>query len=388
MRKLLLVLAACGDHHPASNDAPLDGEHETFDATTCERTAPAGDHAHHVVVSHPYDAGGGQANDWEVLELSAGGAFSRPGHHFTMGRADVGEVTFTPDGTVGIAVQDDGSLGVFTLDAAGTPAVTAAKLMGGFYAGRVVMAPTGDRAYVLDDEFRNVGGGIYRIDIACDGTVTPAGLVMPAQLAAAFAYAYDGNVVLAAANAGDADTNGVHLVQWDADPNVIASANAFGDDMAIVGGATLTRDAGFFLVGDTSQFANVPNRVAVVPLQQINFGTPYTIANVMDPLALVASPFTDDVLVASGFGNALYDLHMDNDGVWRDKGPIAYTGAAPQLPGGAVRIDSGALAGTVLVGENLGVRRVELGAAGIVDHGLYSLGSGTANVVGAVGVTP
>ena len=383
----VVALAACGGNSAGDGDAGPDTPGGA-DAMTCTRTAPAADHARHVVVSHPYDAASAQANDWEVLDLSATGTFSRPDRHFTMGRAVVGEVAFTPDGKVGIAVQDDGSLGVFALDEAGAPTVIAAALHGGFYAERVVMAASGDHAYVLDDEWRENGGGIYRVDIACDGTVTDAGLVIAAKLPAGLAFAASGDAVIAAVDLGGAMTNGVHVATWGQAPAVVASADAFGDDMAIVGGSALTRDGGFFLVGDTSQFANVPNRVAVVPVTGETLGTAYTIANVMDPIALVASPFTDDVLVASGFGDALYDLHRDPDGTWRDQGDITYQGAKPQLPGGAVRIDTGALAGHVLVGENLGVRRVELGAGGIVDHGLYALGSGTANIVGAVGVTP
>src|SRR5258706_9757707 len=109
MRKLLAVaVAACSSSHGAAPDAALDVIAQPADAMTCERTAPTGDHAHHVVVSHPYDAASAQANDWEVLELSATGVFSRPNHHFTMGRANIGEIAFTPDGKVGIAVQDDG----------------------------------------------------------------------------------------------------------------------------------------------------------------------------------------------------------------------------------------------------------------------------------------
>ena len=384
----LVTIAACG-----GSSATLDGGDgdavEAVDAMTCTRTPPGpADHTRRVVVSHPYDAASAQANDWEMLDLSTAGTFSRPNHHFTMGRADVGEVVFTPDGKIGIAVQDDGTLGVFSLDDSGVPAVIAPKFKGGFYADRVVMAARGDHAYVLDDEFREIGGGIYRIDIGCDGSIIDRGLVLAGKLPSALAFAANGDAIVAAVELGASTTSGVHVATWGATPAVVASAAAFPDDMAIVGGATLTRDGAFFLIGDTSQFASVPNRVAVVPVTGEALGTSYVIANVMDPLALIASPFTDDVLVASGFGDALYTLHRDPDGMWRDKGEITYQGAKPQLPGGAVRIEAGALAGTVLVGENLGVRRVELGANGVTDHGLYSLGTGTANIVGAVGVTP
>lgn len=381
----MVLLAACGGSGNGSGDSGADASADG-PGTTCMRDFGSADRARRVVVSHPFDASGNKANTWEVLDLSATGELTRPGRMFEMGRADTGEVAFTHDGKLGIAAQEDGSLGIFALDDAGTPAVVQAAFKGSFYAARVVVAPTG-AIYVLDTQWRENGGGIYEIAIDCNNVVTDKGLVAASKLPAALAFEPDGAWVLAATDiASSAMGADVHLVA-PGGASVIASADAFADDMQIVGGATLAHD-GAFLVGDTSQFGNVPNRVAVVPITGMTMGTPYMISNIEDPLALLASPFADVALVVSGFGDAMFQLTKTN-GTWASSGQVTYTGAKPQLPGGAVMIERGSLRGLVLVAENLGVRRVEMYAAGtIVDRGLFSLGSGLTNTTGAIGVTP
>ena len=125
-----------------------------------------------------------------------------------------------------------------------------------------------------------------------------------------------------------------------------------------------------------------------MPITGTQLGTPYMIPNIEDPLAMYAHPFAEKVLVVSGFGNAMFTL-TKTAGMYAASGQVTYQGAKPQLPGGAVMIERGTLKGLVLVGENLGVRRVEMYAAGtIVDRGMYSLGSGLVNTTGAIGVTP
>jgi hypothetical protein len=337
------------------------------------------------VVSHPYSADSMKANEWEVLDLSTTGELTRPGRAFTMGRAYIGEVAFTPDGEIGIAPQEDGTLGIFKLDDAGVPTVLHTNFKGSFYAARVVVAPTG-AIYVLDTQWRNNGGGIYELAIDCSDVVMDKGMVAASKLPAALAFTSGNHQVVAAVDIGDSAMGGdVHVVSLGG-PTVIASANAFADDLQIVGGATLTNDA--FLVGDTSQYGNEPNRVAVVPITGMQLGTPYMIPNVEDPIALLAHPFADKVLVVSGFGDAMFQLAKTN-GTWASGGEVTYQGAKPQLPGGAVMVERGALDGLVLVAENTGVRRVEMFAGGtIADRGLFSLGDGLVNTTGAIGVTP
>jgi hypothetical protein len=387
MRRVLhfVVLAACGGSGNTPGDSGTDGSVDGPGA--CVREPAPANGVRHVVVAHPFDSAGMKANAWEVLDLQANGELSRPGHMFTMGRAFMGEVAFTPDGKLGLAAQEDGSVGIFKLDAAGVPTVLHASFKGSFYAARIVVAPDG-AIYVLDSQWRENGGGIYELAIDCNDNVTDKGLVAASKLPGSLTPTTGNHFVVAAADIGDSTMGkDVHLISLGG-PTVIASADAFADDMQIVGGSTLTADGSAFLVGDTNAYGDVPNRVAVVPIQGAQLGTPYMIANVEDPIALFASPFADKVLVVSGFGDALFTL-TKTSGMYAASGELTYQGAKPQLPGGAVMIERGSLNGLVLVAENLGVRRVEMFAAGtIVDRGLFSLGSGLVNTTGAIGVTP
>jgi len=380
-----LVLVACGgsgDKPPgdSSSDTQPDG------GPACVRPAAPADRVRHVVVAHPYDAASMKSNLWEVLDLSATGELSRPNRMFTMGRAYIGEVAFTPDGKIGIAPQEDGSLGIFKLDDAGMPTVLHTNFKGMFYAGRVVVAPNGT-IYILDDQWRNNGGGIYELAIDCNDVVTDRGLVAASKLPAALDFTANGKWVVAANDIGDSMPGAdAHLLSPGG--TLIASTDAFSDDLQIVGGATLTRDGSAFLIGDTSQYSGVPNRVAIVPVEEARLGTASVISNIEDPLALLASPFADKVLVVSGFGDAMFQL-AKSGATWSLTGELTYVGAKPQLPGGAVMVEAGALRGLVLVAENLGVRRVEMFSDGnIVDRGMFSLGSGIENSTGAIGVTP
>jgi hypothetical protein len=386
-----LSLAACGGSSSTPPDGALVIDGATGDgAGGCPRTAAAADRVRRVVISHPNDATGAKAMAWEVLDLSASGDLSRPGRTFTMGYANTGTMVFTPDGAVGLVNNDDGSIGVVRLDAAGVPTVVHAAFKGAFYAGPIVMAASGDHAFVLDTEWRENGGGIYRVDIGCDGTLTDRGLVIASRLPGALAFVPGTNrAVLAAADIASSTLHAdAHLLTWGEPPTWLAGSDAFGDDEAIVAGATLTADGGHFLIGDNSQFGSQPNRVAVVEVTATGLVNPKVIPNINDPVALVASPFGDVVLVASGFGNAFFVLE-NKAGGFQLRGEVTYSGPKPELPGGAVRIDAGMLRGWVLVAENLGVRRVELKAdGGVVDHGKFSTGTGYVSIVGAIGVTP
>jgi hypothetical protein len=170
---------------PAS-DAP-----DTPDAAPvgCPRTAAAAERARKVVVSHPFSSGTAKATQYEVLDLAVDGTLTRPATPvtFSMGTGFEGPIVFTPDGAIGLAAQDDGSVGVFRLDAAGAPTVVHAAFREGFYAQRVVLSADGARAWVLDSNTGNNGGGVYEVAIACDGTLTTRGLVVPGGSANAMA---------------------------------------------------------------------------------------------------------------------------------------------------------------------------------------------------------
>lgn len=364
--------------------APVDG---------CRAERKPADRDRFAVVSFPYGPGGQQAQAWGVLRLGQDGALTDTGTRFDLGRGFGGEVVFTPDAEVGLAVQDDGTLGVFRLDDAGTPTVIHAAFDGGFYASRVVVEPSGEVAWVVDGNWANNGGGLYRVDISCDdGSLSNPERVLEAKLPADLLPSGT-QAVLVGREAGGAAPAGedAFLLDMTGSPAVVGGVDAFGDDDAIVSDAALTADGRYALIGDYSAFSGVPNRVAVVSVTETGLGAVQVLSNVDDPVALVASPWNDLVLAVSGYGDAVFVLDYDPDSrtPFSFRGEPSWTGASPQLPSGASLVDRGALKGLVLVAENQGVRRLRLSGEGAVeDLGLTPLGASYEAITGAIGVQP
>lgn len=361
----------------------------------CGRVPGPADGPRKVVVSHPFDADGMPDTRWEVLDLDAAGTLAKTGTTLQMGRADLGAMVFTPDGQVGLVAQNDGSIGVLRFGAGGAVEVVHAGFKGSFYAGAVVIDPSGDGALVLDPDWPNNGGGLYRISIGCDGTLADLGMVTPSKLAAGLVrlgQTPDRAVLAATSVLGSAPSDNAFLLDLGGAPALVGGAPAFPDEEAIVSAVARTHDDRFALLGDNSQFASVPNRVSVVAIGAGGLMFTQTLSPVEDPVAIVTSPWDDAALVVSGFGNAILALGYDPASAtapFTVKGPLAYAGAKPQLPGSAVLIERGALRGRVYVAENLGVRQARFAQGGkVTDDGLFVVGTDTAGIVGAIGVQP
>ncbi len=383
---------ASGDATPdGSGDATADAE--AGDAGGCPRAPGPANAVRKVVVSHPFDANGNKANAYEVLELSASGELSQTGTTFQMGRSTLGEIAFTPDGKVGLVAEEDGKLGVFRFDSSGAPQVVDAAFDGGFYAASVVVDPGGAVAYVLDDEWRNTGGGVYAVPIGCDGTPGTPHLIAAAKLPAALAF-LPGNPSRAVLASKDVlsvpEGNDAHLLSWGDPPSVLGSAAPFPDTEASVSSVAITHDGKFALIGDNNEYSSSPNRIGVVGLAP--FGAVQLLTPIKDPLDIEVSPFDNAALVVSGYGNAIFQVSYDpnnSSAPFALGNELAYQGGKPQLPGYAVSIDRGALTGLVLVAENTAVRRVRFEQSGsVTDLGAFSLGSGTTVVTGTIGVQP
>ncbi|MDB4961790.1 MAG: hypothetical protein JWP01_1789 [Myxococcales bacterium] len=395
----LVLVLACGGDDAASPDGGGGGGSDASVAsdapTGCMRTTAAADRPRFVVISHPYDAAGERAPVFEVLELSAAGALTRvqPPRLFSLAkRASFGTVEFTPDGQVGIVALEDGSLGVFRLDAAGMPTVVHAGLTGSYYATKVVIDPRGDRAWILEGNTRGNGGGIYLVTIACDGTLTDHGLFAAADLPGALAFTNDGRAIVGARDVLDANTEGndIQLVRWTEPPTAVAGVDVFGADES-VGGAALTADGATFLVGDRSGFGAAPNSVAVVGVGASSLSKVGVITPLEDPNAIATSPFGDVAIVTSAFGDHIFVLDKGGtNGAWRSRGTVPYlNGVRPMLPGDLATVSRGMLQGHVFVSENVSVRHLAFRASGMVeDLGSLQLGSGLDNISGVIGVTP
>lgn len=407
---LHLAAAGCGSSSSDSAPATVDGGGGSTDGPDpgtdgaptpdaagdggggCPRVLAPADRARKVVISHPFKASGDKGLDFEVLDLSAAGLLTRPSTPvaFTMGTALEAPVVFTPDGEVGLVSQDDGSIGVFRFPAGGGPPVVVhAAFKGDFYAGGIILAPDGSHGWVLDANTSNNGGGVYEIVIACDGTLTSRGLVIPGGGATAMALlpTDPSKALLSAKQAFSSPANtDVHLVDLAA-RKLLGSVAAFGDLKAIVSSIAIMGDGKNALVADPG--INTGDRVAVVGL-----GPTLTAVGILQtPFpSVVGSPFGNAAIVLNGDAtNQIHVLSYDaaKPAPFAITGELAYQFAKPQIPTTASGIDRGALRGTVLVGENLGVRKLVFGADGkVTDAARLGYPDAIANIVGVVGVQP
>ena len=408
---LLLLLGAAAGVAPlactaASYDAPSAGDTSELSADSlarCKRTPPRADRTRKVVVSHPYaelDGGGISAGGtlFEVLELSKTGALTKTGVTFDMGAAANTGIVFTPDGQVGIVAQTDansnGTLGVFRFDKSGAVHVVHAAFKGSFYPDRVVMDPSGARAFVVDFDTTANHGGVYQVDIACDGTLTDRGLVVPGSTPAAMAFLPNSpkKFLLSAGAAlgspAGADTDLIDVSHTK--PRLGASGTAFADGKAIASALTITPDGKYALIADNAFEAG--NRIAVVQVDGLKL---VDVMQTLNPGDVAMSPFGNAALVLNTLGNdALRVFAYDPSNAsapFVDKGEIAYKHGRPQLPENAVVIGVGSLKGEVLVAENLAVRQVAFAPDGTAaDVGLVAFGDGSrvTDYVGVVGVQP
>jgi hypothetical protein len=391
---ILALLLACGHHAKDSLDTSDTGDtsdtsgdtsdiSDTADtsdtsppADGCRATPQPADRHRDVLVALPYDARGNAADVWAVVTLSTDGELSDAGTRVTMGRSTLGEAVFTPDGSLAIAPTSDGALAVY--DAAHRDVVDPAW-DGGLYAVRVIMDPSGEWAWVIDGNWENNGGGLWRVAIDCTtGVLSDATRVVEARLPADLLWWGERAILTGRSIPGSTEGDDLAVLGWTDPPTFVAGVDAFGDDEAIVADAAIVGD--WVLLADNAAFTDIPNRIARVAL-----GEPLEVASpvgVEDPISMV--PFPDGsarALVASGFGDALYVVDADAGTASR----VAASGV--QLPGAMVAVERGPLAGLVLVSEVGGLRVVRLGDA-VVDDGVWSLGAGLDALPGAVGVAP
>lgn len=392
---MLLILLACdanlttdkvqsdpGHDSGISDSADTDsgdsaGETDDTDTGTaadgCRATPAAADRDRAVFVSLPYGSSGRAADVWARLTLTESGDLVDDGFRFEMGRSYMGEIEFTPDGEIGFAVQDDGTLGIFHAD--GTvinPGV------GGFYAGRVVVDPSGEFVWVVDGNWQNNGGGIYRLPIDCEtGEPGTPERVVEAKLPADILLEGDQAVIVGREVPGSDDSDDLSRVSWP-DGTFVLGTDAFGDDDAFVTDAVRWDD--LILIGDNSEFSGVPTRVAVVAASDLKARGTF---DVEDPISLIHAGGI--VLIVSGYGDAVLGVKPDSDG----NVSSVFTVVNSELPGGAARVGRGSLEGRVLVSEVSGIHMVDIDDEGNSSElGVTSLGTNYEGIIGAIGIAP
>lgn len=372
---------------------PADTDTGTLPAEGCRATPQDADRDRLLVVSYPYGSDGSQADSWGVFTLGSDGEIVDQASRFEMGRGYGGHVAFTPDGSIGIAVHDDGSLGVFEALSASEVRVVHAGFVGDFYASAVVSDPSGEWAWIVDGNWANNGGGLYRASIDCDdGSLGTPERVIEAKLPAAllrFHQRHDRAVLVGREADGASGGEDAFLLELAESPALLGGADAFGDDEAIFAGSTLSFDDEHVLIGDNAAWSDFPNRVAIAAVSDGGLEAVQTI-EVDDPVDVVASPFDDAALVLSGYSDALFVFSYEPGAAqpYGYDGELSYTGSSPQLPTAADLVSRGSLKGLVVLTENQGLRRVRFEQGAISDLGISEFGSGLDYIPGAIGVQP
>jgi len=441
MRRLCFVLGAvcltaCGDDGPAADDsgsttaattgttgpgssstsggestagssggeASSTGDDESGDSTTtgsqgCPDALPPANRVRQVIVALPFDEAGGQARRYGRLELDEDGNLSEVVQEFEMGRAFEGPIVFTPDGRFGVVPQtpvvdsnDSASLGVFRVADDGVVDVLDPGFVGDFYPSKITMAADGRTVWVIDSAFEDAGGGVYEVELDCDGTLIDHGRVLPGRLVSGLLFTPQGNAILSAIQMpGVTPGPQGFLFAWPGEDAPLSTADMLGHTDAVVEATALTPDGGLFAIADNSTFAPVSNQVGFVQIDGETLVGAGAI-EVFNPYELVASPFDDVLLVASGESNTIYVLDYTPGGTpaLSMRGPLeAADGQPVSLPGKATMVRRGDLEGLVLWAQDGGIRRIQLGGDGqVTDLGVHSPGSGLAWIVGGIGVQP
>jgi hypothetical protein len=378
----------------ADTDTDTDTDTEIEPAEGCRAEPLEADRDRLVVVSYPYSSSGSQANSWGVFTLDTSGALRDSGARVDMGRANGGHVAFTPDGSIGMVAQDDGSVGVFEAVSASEVRVVHRRFEGGFYASAVVSDPSGEVAWIVDGNWANNGGGLYRASIDCDsGELGPAERVVEAKLPSwlGFLHRRHDRAVLVGREADGAQAGeDAFLLEPGQIPSLLDGADLFGDDEATTAGSAISFDDATLLVGDYSFYSGIPNRVAVAALSDGGLAPLQVLDNIDDPVDIVASPYADKALVLSGYSDALFVLDYVPGAAapYSYAGEPSYQGASPQLPTAADQVTRGSLRGLVVLTENQGLRRVRFSEGGVDDLGLSGFGSGLEWIPGAIGIQP
>lgn len=398
---LLGALCACGGEPKGARDGQPGGEETGGPDDTgapaadgCRATPRPADADRAVLVSLPYTDDLDFTPDWAVLNLPASGALTDTGVRVPLGTARGGGMAFTPDGSIGVAPLDDGTLGVVSLSEGGAAAVVQAAHDPGTYVTALAIDPSGESVWLVNPNWPESGGGLYRAGIDCEtGEIGAASFVLAAKNPAAFVLlggSSDRGVLVGREIPGAGDGADLALVELSTG-TVLAGSDAFGDDDAIVSRAALS-GSGWVLAGDHSEFSGQPNRVAAVAVDADGFGASVIIDDVHDPVAVVPNPTGPGALVPSGYGDRYWLLGEDPDGAvpWFIAGQVQEAGqAGVQLPDVAVAITRGGLAGHTLAVEVGGVRQLDIDAAGGATlGGVLGFGSGYSGIPGALGVQP
>jgi hypothetical protein len=341
-----------------------------------------------VIVSFRYNDDYDHVDSWGVFRLTADGTLTTTGERLEVDGATTSRPVFTPDGSLALIAGDDGDLGVVAFED-DTATVVEAHWNPGFWASAVAMDPSGERAWVINQNWEDSDGGLYELALDCEtGLPSLVGKVASTRLALNL-LPLPGRLdraALVAVHGPEGDTGDEVMLLDIPTMDQLAGAPVFSHDDAFFADAATTPDGGLVLVNDVSSWSGEPQGVGAVRID----GDTVTTAGfteVYDPASLVVSPWGDAALVSSAFGDEVVVFGVDAAST-DPLGPATRVSGAG-VPTWMVGIDRGLLAGRVLLVEAEGIRQLQFdGAGGAESVDYYALPEGIRNVPYTLGVQP
>lgn len=349
-----------------------------------------------IVVSHPFPPdGGSRDNRYEVFEVSSTGAVNATGVEFRMGRSGdySSPIVFSPDGRIGFVAQEQGTIGVFRFEETGVTVVHAAFATG-FSPGKLTFLAATGQVLATDFNTQNNGGGLYTIDVACDGTLSTVRHVAPGNSASAELVIPTSRFALVASRSllNSPMMQDLHIINLTQPtmPTLVTSTTGFPDRDAIPSSIALSPDQRLVALSDNGIFS--ANRIAFFELSGTTL-TSLGLANTQHPAGVQFSPFTNSALVVNTDSADHYRLltwTTNPLGGFTVSAPLAYAHGRPQLPTVPLMIDRGNLEGRVFIGELDAIRQLQFERdGGITDVASTPVsGTGNAQIVGTIGITP
>ena len=377
------------DDSTEETDSTPDGEEEEVnEPSACPVAEKAEQRDRFVVVSKPYGPGSVRTPDYEVWTLNQNLELAPTDTLFSMSRSFTGEITFRVDGSIGAVAQDDGTLGVFTINDEGEVQVTHPAYEGEFEATHVSFDPIHpDRLIVMDRRWGEYGGGLYEVMLDCEGRVVSETKVVTTKVATDMTWIDPEHLLLSATSALDSgEPQDLHVLNWQM-PNVSRETSTFLFDGELVSKSfvAVTSNKRHLLVAENSGLTSAPHRIAVYEWANGAMEFVQLIESIEDPFDALISPFDNSALVVSGFGDAIYKLEYDENSAAPFGSPVEV--ANPALPGHSVMVQTSNTEALALVAENVGIHMLKLEDGNVTDLGAVNR-SGIEHIIGAIGVQP
>lgn len=357
---LPLLFFACTA--PPSDTAPVTGPRDTG-AQGCR--APASDTVHTAVASQPF-----ASPDTGWLAWRVDGTSWTPTEPFHMGAPSTyGRVAWTSDGRVGAMAHDDGTLGLIRAHD-GVVEVLEPALGGDFYASRVHIDPDDRTVWIVDGNWANNGGGLYRASLDCDtDALGPVEKVRESKLAVAL---LQGERTVVVAEELDGVVGGA-VWSLDGPDGAVLSDHTLFDYAGSAPSDVVMGPDGTVFAADNSLWSDAPHQLAVLHPDLSLRGR----VDVVDPVAVVPAPDGRALVISAYGGDELLLLGPDLSLTHVQTAPLGWSAAGLQ---------EGPSAGLMVVSENTAVLLMRFTDDGVEELARAPL-DGTA-IPAVVGISP